>query len=117
MKPLAAPTFNPYPTLLAVFLLLAGIYLLTAGGHTYASDEEQLFGATASLAEHGSFALNADSDEPPIYSAYGPGQSLLAVPLYLLGRAVAGAFPPDGAAFLTRALVTCFNPLVTAGIA
>ncbi|NNJ12445.1 hypothetical protein EKD04_019145 [Chloroflexales bacterium ZM16-3] len=103
--------------MLAIFLLLAGIYLLTSGGHTYASDEEQIFGVTTSLVEHGSFALNAGTGEPPIYSSYGPGQSVLAVPLYVAGHAVATAFPPWGEAYITRAIISWFNPLVTAAVA
>jgi hypothetical protein len=102
---------------LAIFLLLAGVYLLTSGGHTYATDEEQVFGAAAGLASYGSFAQNAGTGEPPIYSPYGPGQSVVAVPLYLAGRAIASAFPPVGAAYITRAAVGWLNPLVTAAIA
>ncbi len=102
---------------LAIFLLLAGIYLLTSGGHTYATDEEQLFGATVSLANYGSFALNAGTGDPPVYSSYGPGQSVVALPLYLAGRAVAAAFPSVGTAYLTRAAVGWLNPLVTAAVA
>lgn len=98
----------------AVFALLAGVYLLTTGGHTYASDEEQLFRVAESLATQGSFALNAGSAEPPVYSVYGPGQPLVAVPLYLLGWALAGLFPPEGYAYVTRAVVGWLNPLITA---
>lgn len=103
----------------AIFALLAGIYLLTASGHTYAIDEELLFGVTESLALRGNFALNnpAATGEPPIYSLYGPGQSLAAVPLYHLGRALALLFPPHAYGWVTRAIVLWFNPFVTAGIA
>ncbi|MBX0329934.1 hypothetical protein K2Z83_19905 [Oscillochloris sp. ZM17-4] len=102
---------------LAVFLFLAGIYLLTTGGHTYASDEEQLIAVTASLAEHGSFALNAGTGQPPVFSAYGPGQSILAAPLYLLGKAAVTAFPHWGASYITRAIISWLNPLVAAAVA
>jgi len=36
---------------LAIFLLLTGIYGLSAGGHTYSSDEEGMFQTTRSLVE------------------------------------------------------------------
>ncbi|NTW01835.1 MAG: hypothetical protein HGA19_11155, partial [Oscillochloris sp.] len=85
--------------------------------HTYASDEEHLFRVAANLGEHGSFALNAGTGDPPIYSAYGPGQSVLAVPFYLIGRTLASAFPAANVAYSTHVAISWFNPLVTAGIA
>lgn len=103
---------------LAIFALLAGIYLLMASGHTYAIDEELLFGVTESLVLRGSFALNnpQDTGERPLYSLFGPGQSLAALPLYHLGRTLAFLFPDNAYAWVTRAIVLWFNPLVTAGI-
>jgi hypothetical protein len=105
-------------TALALFGLLAGIYLLTSGGHTYSIDEELMFGVTENLVLHGSFAVNAaDSEEAPIYSTYGPGQSLVAVPFYVLGWLLALAFPDGAYAWITRALVGWLNPFVTAATA
>jgi hypothetical protein len=102
-------------TALALFVLLAGIYLLTSGGHTYSIDEELMFGVTENLVLRGSFAVNAaDSEEVPIYSTYGPGQSLAAVPFYVLGWLLALPFPDDAYAWVTRALVGWLNPFVTA---
>lgn len=98
----------------ALFALLAGIYLLTTGGHTYASDEEQLFAVAESLLTRGSFAIGTAEDGSPRFSIYGPGQPVAATPLLALGRAVAGLFPPEGYALVTRAAVSWFNPLVTA---
>ena len=98
----------------AIFLLLAGLYLLTTGGHTYASDEEQLFRVAEALVTRGSFALEDGPGAGPHYSVYGPGQSILATPFYALGRACASLFPPAGAAYVTRAIVSWFNPFVTA---
>lgn len=103
---------------LAVFVLLFGVYLLTTGGHLYAIDEETMFALTESLALNGSFALNAgDSAAPPSYSIYGPAQSIAALPWYTAGRALSQLWPPDAYEWLTRAAVSWFNPLVTAGIA
>src|SRR4051794_2199493 len=45
------------PPGLTLFLLLAGLYLLTSGGHTYSYDEETMFGLTESIVERGSFVV------------------------------------------------------------
>jgi hypothetical protein len=103
---------------LALFALFAGIYLLTTGGHTSSIDEELLFGITENLVVWGSFALNAARpDADPVYSYYAPGQPMLAIPLYLLGRGVASFFPPDAYPWVTRVITLWFNPLITAGSA
>lgn len=111
-------TSAPKRVSLALFACLFGLYLLTSSGHNYAIDEELMFEVTESLVLHQSFALNAGSPAaPPQYSQYGPAQSITAVPLYLLGRAFARMFPPETYAFLTRAIVGWFNPMITAAIA
>ncbi len=103
---------------LAIFALLAGIYLLTTGAHTSSKDEELLFGVTESLAVWQSFALNAARPyDTPIYSYYGPGQPFTAIPLYLIGRSMAGLFPHDAYPWVTRAITLWLNPLVTAATA
>jgi hypothetical protein len=109
-----APASQQRRTALALFALLAGIYLLTASGHTYSIDEELMFGATESLVLRGTLALNMSE---PTYSTYGPGQSVAAVPFYWLGQAVAQWFPANGYAWVTRAVVGWLNAFVTAGTA
>ncbi|HET8631222.1 MAG TPA: phospholipid carrier-dependent glycosyltransferase [Thermomicrobiales bacterium] len=106
---------------LALFLLFAGFYLLTTSGHFYAVDEETLYAVTESLVERHSFALQeqwglvaALGPDGRHYAQYAPGQPLLAMPLYLLGRALAPAFPADQRGYVTRFAVSLFNPLVTA---
>lgn len=102
----------------ALFGVLFGLYLLTSGGHFYAVDEEMMFDVTESLALHGSFALNPSQlGAAPTYSQYGPGQSVAALPLFWLGRAIAGLFSPDAYPWLIRAIVSWFNPLITAAVA
>lgn len=107
----------------ALFLLFAGFYLLTASGHLYTVDEETLYRVTESLVERHTFALPPDawgvvaSEQEAggqVYGQYEPGQSLLAVPLYLLGRAVAPLFPPDARAYVTRFFVAWLGSIVTA---
>ncbi len=113
------------PPALALFCVLAGIYLLTSGGHTYSYDEETMFGLTESLVERGSLVVptcgnctvlrSIPMPEGRNYSRYGPVQSLVAIPPYLIGRALAGG---DDAArwFTTRFAATLLTALVTAWI-
>ncbi|HEX5502481.1 MAG TPA: hypothetical protein VFW96_07645 [Thermomicrobiales bacterium] len=115
-------------TALALFVALAALYIVTSGGHTYSYDEETMFGLTQSLVERGSVVVPTCAGCPVIrstpapdgrnYSRYGPLQSLVAVPLYVAGRAAAGA-PAASAArwFTTRFAVDLLNAVVTAGIA
>lgn len=110
---------------LALFFLFAAFYCLTASGHFYAIDEEILYDTTTSIVERhtlalpaGMWYLSAITQEPaanrPVYSPYMPGQPLIAVPLYLLGRAVAALFPAPLHGYLTRFVVGLLGPLVTA---
>ena len=114
-----------FPPALAVFLVLAGIYLLTSGGHTYSYDEETMFGLTISIVERGSIVVptcpgcavlrSIPMPEGRNYSRYGPIQSLVAIPPYLLARALAAG---DNAATWvgTRYAATLLTALVTAAI-
>jgi hypothetical protein len=113
------------PPALALFCVLAAIYLLTSGGHTYSYDEETMFGLTESIVERGSLVVptcgnctvlrSIPMPEGRNYSRYGPVQSLVAIPPYLVGRALAGG---DDAArwFATRFAATLLTALVTAWI-
>ena len=113
------------PPALALFLALAGIYLLTSGGHTYSYDEETMFGLTISIVERGSLVVptcpgcavlrSIPMPEGRNYSRYGPLQSIVAIPPYLLGRALASG---DNAATWigTRYAATLLTALVTAAI-
>lgn len=107
---------------LAIFFLFAGFYLLTTSGHFYAVDEETLYGMTESIVERHSLALppgmwyipGDQAARGPVYAPYMPGQPLAAVPLYVLGRAVAPLFPPASSGYITRFFVSLFGSLVTA---
>ena len=107
----------------ALFLLFTGFYLLTGSGHLYSVDEETLYRVSESLVERRTLALPPDawglvvSEQATgglLYSQYEPGQSLLAVPLYLLGRAVAPLFPAEARGYIVRLFVGWFGALVTA---
>src|SRR3954451_23842613 len=96
-----APTHKPQSNrarlrTLALFLAFLGFYLLTASGHFYAVDEETVFRVTESLVERHTVALpeawglvaSPPGADEPRYAQYTPGQSLAAIPLYLVGKAL-----------------------------
>jgi hypothetical protein len=107
---------------LALFLACLGFYLLTTSGHFYAADEETVYRVTESLVERHTFAvpdtwgvIGTQRDAGgALYAQYTPGQSLVALPLYLLGKAMAHFFPADQEGFITRFCVSLLNAFVTA---
>jgi hypothetical protein len=108
---------------IALFLAFLGFYLLTASGHLYAVDEETLFRATESVVERGTLALPAEAwglvtseqrTGGALYSQYEPGQSLAAIPFYLLGKALSPLFPAFAAPTVIRFAVSLFGALVAA---
>ena len=107
---------------LALFLVCLGFYLLTASGHFYAADEETVYRVTESLVERHTFAvpdtwgvIGTQRDAAgALYAQYTPGQSLVALPLYVLGKALAYFFPADQEGFITRFYVSLLNAFVTA---
>ncbi|MFN8511399.1 MAG: hypothetical protein U0841_02135 [Chloroflexia bacterium] len=107
----------------ALFLIFLGFYLLTTGGHLYAVDEETLFRATESVVERGTLALPPDAwglvtseqrTGGALYSQYEPGQSLAAIPFYLLGKALAPRFPTFATPTIIRFAVSLFGAFVAA---
>jgi hypothetical protein len=125
-----------------VFLFLLSIYLLMASLRIGSGDGETIYRVTRSLVEEKSFAIPSppldavvvDSFGEPIppeqlrgggpygawgtdgryYAQYGVGQSLLAAPLYLLGRGFHRLTGWGAEGFVTRAAVTLLNPLALA---
>ncbi|MBU0492789.1 MAG: hypothetical protein KKA73_16190 [Chloroflexi bacterium] len=104
-------------TSIALLALLLAVYLLAYAGEVQSSDELSMFCVTRSLTTRGT----ADTDairwmglqqgayglDGRLYSKYGLGTSLAAVPLYALSRAL----PLDLGAVQTTWLL---NPLLTA---
>ncbi len=111
---------------LAIFLLLAGFYLLTLSGHTYSPDEETMLAVTRGLLERGSVAVVVEDDAPVSalrpgrddgrYSPYGVLPSLAALPLQALG-ALFGGGDPGARDYASRLAVTALNGPVTAATA
>ena len=123
--------------------LLLGLMLLTAGGHIVVGDEETMYRVTQSLAEGRSLAVGRENLVLPaqpggvfipriamtlpttsavagvdgrLYSKYGLGQSLLALPLYQVGAGAGrlfGAVPVAAG----RLAVSFLNPLALAACA
>jgi len=105
----------------ALFLLLFGLYLLTMSGHTYTSDEETLIAVGENLLNKGTFALEpgflmnlSRGEEGKHYSRYGPGQSLVVIPLLVLGKISAITAPPHAKGFILRLFILILPALITA---
>ncbi|MBX0327853.1 glycosyltransferase family 39 protein [Oscillochloris sp. ZM17-4] len=102
----------------AIVALLLGVYLLTTGGHLYAIDEEMMYDMSDALGARGVLYLNDPGPaEPPVYSTYGPGQSIVALPLFWAGELLARAAPPEAGGWVSRAAVGWLNPVITALLA
>jgi hypothetical protein len=90
---------------LGLFAGVLIVYLAVMRGKIEIYDTEAMLGVTENLVRHGSFhAAGADFSLATVWSPYGIGVSLLAVPLYALSMAT-GHF---------SILVSLINPLVTA---
>ncbi|MBN1977762.1 MAG: glycosyltransferase family 39 protein [Anaerolineae bacterium] len=127
--------------LVGLFLLL--IYLLLTSLRIGSGDGETIYQATRSFVEGRGFAIPPPSPDavvldpfgepiPPeklrgggpygawgsdgrYYAQYGVGQSLLAVPFYLLGRGIHRLTGWGTEGFVTRAAVMLLNPVALAG--
>jgi hypothetical protein len=106
----------------ALFLVFAGFYLLFGSGHFYATDEETVYSLTESIVERHTLAMpegawglaTSGGQDGRQYAVTGPAQSILAVPLYLLGAASEPLLPGEVRGYATRFAVSLFNPLITA---
>ena len=109
----------------ALFLLLSGIYALTAGGHTYSSDEEGMLATTRALVERRSVVLEITDDNGPVtprtsgrtgepVGVSGLGQSLIGIPLYLVGSLASDTVAESYVDVTERVFVGWTNSAVTA---
>lgn len=102
----------PWLPWLALFVLCASLFCCTAPGRITYPDDEIVFRTTQSLVERGSLAVEpiakrtgeredrptgtfgwAEGRDNQRYGFFGHGQSLVAVPLYLLARATVDRVP------------------------
>jgi hypothetical protein len=103
-----------------VFLFLAALYLVFSGDrydNIPVSDEYVMFKTTATLVEQGALRPKLDGPYAGQEAKYGLGQSLAALPLYLVARALNGLRPdrvPPEAIFFPVVYAT--NALICAAI-
>jgi hypothetical protein len=115
---------------LGIYLVLAGLYLASGAGHFFSTDHVSVYLTTQSLVEHFDLAIKPIADtavgaDGRSYGVFGIGQSLLSIPLYLVGRLVERLASPDLQAYFSGAalgdwggtvpifFVSLFNPLIT----
>ena len=130
------------PQFFWLLIFLTALLLLTAGGRLAAQDEETTFRMTANLAESGRMAISEEyftlepqtfagflpAKQPRVilttwavpgrdgqkYPQFMPGQAILNVPLYLLGRWLSGEPLNLRSVILARWTTSLFNPIVIA---
>ncbi|HZQ10223.1 MAG TPA: hypothetical protein VFD70_26835, partial [Anaerolineae bacterium] len=109
----------------SVFVFFLALYLLTAGGHTYSTDEESMFFVTAAMARRGGFDTPSMQEAPvsapmrgidgKLYAPYGLLPSALALPFYHVGAIVSSFLPRIYQGYFLRFAITFFlNPFFTA---
>ncbi len=82
-----------FTTKLGIYLLFLGVYLISATGHFWSTDHVAVYLTTQSLVENHSLAIKPIHDtaigqDGKAYAVFGLGQSVLSIPLYLIGKAV-----------------------------
>ena len=133
--------FRQIPFLSLLICLLA-ILLLTSGGRIAPLDDETTYRTAGNLLEYGRLSITqqtitlepqtfpgfvprvqprewpttwaAPGRDGRLYPQFTPGQSLLEMPLYLLGRMFAGAPTTWQAVAATRFTISLFNALIIA---
>ena len=99
------------------FLLLLTIFILTSPGSIHESDGLSMFELTKSIVEKGTFAIDNGTSAIGLngqkYSPYGIGQSVLAIPFYLIGYFFSTTLNISKS-FTTKFMVSMFNPLIQA---
>jgi hypothetical protein len=100
-----------------------GVYILTMSGHTYSPDEETMLETARSLVTKGTWAMSPSHAlvqvpgvDGRMYSQYGPGQSLAAVPWVTVGILAGNLFPKEQQGFALRLVLGSYNALIMAGL-
>lgn len=121
---------QPYRLHLGLYLVLAGLYLASGAGHFFSTDHISVYLTTQSLAEHLDLAIKSIPDtvvgaDGRSYGVFGLGQSVLSIPLYLVGRLVERLASPELRAYFSGVnlgdwggtvpifFVSLFNQLIT----
>jgi hypothetical protein len=102
-----------------LFAAFTCLYVLTSGGHFYASDDVQKFEALDTLLRTGQVWFKdgwAIGLEGRHCSWFALGTSLLMLPGYGIGRLAVAAVPWLPAQFVVRFFITLQNAVITAGL-
>ena len=118
--PKAAPTPRP-PRRVGALLALAffAFYALTSAGTLTSRDGGVMYDTAMAIVNRHSLALPPHHHGLPgvgggFYSKYGIAQSIVEIPLYVLGQHLAALARPSLARVLALAVTMLANPLVTA---
>lgn len=102
-----------------LFASFAFLYMLTSGGHFYASDDVQKFQVLDAFVRTGDFSFQEGwgiGVDGRRYSWFPFGSTLLMVPGYMLGRIAAAAAPMIPAEYAIRFAITLQNAVISAGL-
>ncbi|MNS18577.1 hypothetical protein D3C72_502720 [compost metagenome] len=102
-----------------LFLAFLCLYLLTSGGHFYASDDQQKLAVLESLFKHGTVAIEGGwvpGVAEQRFSWFPLGASALMLPGYLLGQIAVQVFPMLPETYVVRFCVAMQNAAISAGL-
>ncbi len=91
-------------TRFGIYLLFLAVYLLTGSGHFFSTDHVAVYLTTQSMVEHHSLAIKpiaraVQGRGGAYYGRYGLLQSVVSIPLYLIGAAVDHVASPSVRSF------------------
>lgn len=110
---------------ISLFLTCFVIFLAGAGGHLYSGDEETMYSTTEALVKSHRLSLSGEMihnrpvsvvlgrDGRP-YSVYGSLPSIVGIPLFVVGEAVASFYPGHFRPYILRLFVSFSNTFITA---
>jgi hypothetical protein len=112
-------SFSERRTMGWLFLAFVFLYLLTSGGHFYASDDQQKLAVLEALFRHGTIAIEGGwvtGAEGLHYSWFPLGSSLLMLPGFLVGQAAVHGLPMLPEQYVVRFFVALQNAFFSAGL-
>ena len=103
---------------LLFYLFFLSIYILITGGRIPSSDGMTMFYVTQGIVERGELSVPSGNatlgPDGKLYSKYGIGQSLVALPFYLLGKGASALAPEKLQDLLIRSVVSLTNAFIGA---
>jgi hypothetical protein len=118
LKPISSlNSYSKRKKRLAVFFFFLSVYLFTGQGSIQSADGKIMYLLTQSMVENHSLSfteqVSQDDPEGEKYSKYGVGMSVLAVPFYVMGKALSQVLPV-APSYATLFCVSMINALITA---